>query len=284
MCLPWCFALVQILQAELPVSDSSLAPLYPQFLRLAVVALSRATNNILDLRVAVARLWPWYSALHREGRQASAAALASRIRGDLRRMTSELDVTGAAGPSTQPQSRAPTAADEDAGGAGVDRRASSRGLAFELPYVSKYLLLAAYIASRNKPSTDRVIFDPTYSRRGRKDGQATDRMTEGALEAGLRGPHAFPLERLLHIFYCIYAQRDAEEEEGAGGGAAALAREVQVAEVQMQLSTLVGLRLLGTLGGDPLEGCSYRCNVGDDMARALADNVRLQLEDFLKLS
>lgn len=44
---------------------------------------------------------------------------------------------------------------------------------------------------------------------------------EAAVEAKLRGPHAFALERLLHIFYVIFAQHDAEEEEEEEGGAAA---------------------------------------------------------------
>jgi hypothetical protein len=121
-------------------------------------------------------------------------------------------------------------------------------------------------------------------------------MNEYAVEAGMRGPHAFPLERLLHIFYCVYAQREDEEAEeyngdaGEGGqaarrGAAArLAHEVQVAEVQMQVSTLCALRLLSVSGGDPLEGGAYRCLVADDLARAVADNVRLKLGDFLKLA
>lgn len=36
--------------------------------------------------------------------------------------------------------------------------------------------------------------------------------------------------------------------------------------------------------GDALEGQSYRCNLGDDVATRLADNVRLRLTDYLKLA
>ena len=41
---------------------------------------------------------------------------------------------------------------------------------------------------------------------------------EAAVEARLRGPHSFPLERLLHVFYVLYVHHDGEEgEEGEAG-------------------------------------------------------------------
>ena len=47
-------------------------------------------------------------------------------------------------------------------------------LDFELPYYSKFLLLAAYICSRNKPSLDRRVFDPA-SRAGKHGHLSHDR-------------------------------------------------------------------------------------------------------------
>lgn len=38
------------------------------------------------------------------------------------------------------------------------------------------------------------------------------------MEAKLRGPHSFPLERLLHIFWAVFAHHDAEDEGEAEGG------------------------------------------------------------------
>ena len=193
---------------------------------------------------------------------------------------------------------------------------------------------------------------------------------EAALEAKLRGPHSFPLERLLHIFYVIFAHHDAEEEKAqeeeepeeggsAGGGTSEAQREVccgmrvprallagspavrpcwraahlrrmlrgrqrlprpclcaivprasaglcvlpaltpplppasvfppqtrrvmQQAEVLYQVCSLVTLRLLDQCSGDVLDGQLYRCNLGEDMAQALAANVRLTLTDYLRL-
>lgn len=47
--------------------------------------------------------------------------------------------------------------------------------ATDLPFVSKLLILAAYICSRNKPDVDRVIFDSSYKGRRRHNKQASDR-------------------------------------------------------------------------------------------------------------
>lgn len=50
----------------------------------------------------------------------------------------------------------------------------SGNLDFELPYNSKLLLLAAYIASRNRPASDRKLFDNTAGKRKRKNVHASD--------------------------------------------------------------------------------------------------------------
>ena len=51
-------------------------------------------------------------------------------------------------------------------------------LDFELPYNSKLLLLAAYIASRNRPASDRKLFDNTAGKRRRKNALASDRQVD----------------------------------------------------------------------------------------------------------
>ena len=55
------------------------------------------------------------------------------------------------------------------------------------------------------------------------------------MEAKLRGPHSFPLERLLHIFYALYAHHDAEEEEQEGGE-----ERGEAAQQQQQMKQQVG--------------------------------------------
>lgn len=60
-------------------------------------------------------------------------------------------------------------------------------LDFELPYNSKLLLLAAYIASRNRPASDRKLFDNTAGKRRRKNVLASDRqVVHGHLSAQMQ--------------------------------------------------------------------------------------------------
>ncbi|KAH7618813.1 putative Origin recognition complex subunit 5 [Nannochloris sp. 'desiccata'] len=312
--------LQRILAGSLPPGEdtAAYASKYHQFLSSTVGPMSRASNNVLDLRTAIHALWIQYSAPLKEGRDLPAGALFNKVRGELQRVIGELEmggktksmnigssnstdgggrINGASGSGDTVTLGVPTpsAAPAPAANTGTISTTPSAdphlGLTIELPYMSKFLLLAAYIASRNKATADRAVFDPGYSKRGRKDAQAHDRQTEAATENLLKGPHSFPLERLLHIFYCIYDQHCAEDgdfNDDIDGVAAprnaAAAHEVQRAEVQMQISTLVALRLLSVSGGDLLEGGIYRCNLAQEIAYQIAGNVKMRLNDYMKLA
>ena len=113
--------------------------------------------------------------------------LYKRINGEVQQVLQKLQLQQGGGGG------AAALAGSAAGEGGVERgRASSFGLAFELPYVSKFLLLAAYIASRNKPASDRAVFDAGHSKRGRRNAQAHDRQvrrgggTRGGVGGGLK--------------------------------------------------------------------------------------------------
>jgi origin recognition complex subunit 5 len=300
--------LQRILAGNLPPGEGDNAALvskYHQFLASAVGPMSRASNNVLDLRTAIHSLWIQYSAPLKEGKDLPAGALFNKVKGELQRVISELEMGGKTksmniggssnGAGASDAIGVPTPATLATNGATTIATATTtattatppQGLTIELPYMSKFLLLAAYIASRNKATADRAVFDPGYSKRGRKDAQAHDRQTEAATENMLKGPHSFPLERLLHIFYCIYDQHCAEDNpnDGIDGPRnAAAAHEVQRAEVHMQVSTLVALRLLSVSGGDLLEGGIYRCNLAQEIAYQIAGNVKMRLNDYLKLA
>ncbi|KAF5834146.1 origin recognition complex subunit 5 C-terminus-domain-containing protein [Dunaliella salina] len=81
-----------------------------------------------------------------------------------------------------------------------------------LPRSARLILVAAYLASHNKPSSDRAVFDATSGskRGGRKRGGAgskamdSDRQYEASKEAMLKGPSAFSLNRLLNIHNHLY--------------------------------------------------------------------------------
>ena len=52
---------------------------------------------------------------------------------------------------------------------------ADHGLDFELPFASKFLLLAAYVCSRNKPALDRRLFDPSMRGGRRRGAMASDK-------------------------------------------------------------------------------------------------------------
>jgi hypothetical protein len=83
------------------------------------------------------------------------------------------------------------------------------GVDFELPYLSKFLLLAAYVASRNPPSADRPLFDPTVGKRRRHghlahDKQVSYRAIWRAHRCKQARPHVWvsddPASMLLDLF------------------------------------------------------------------------------------
>ena len=94
----------------------------------------------------------------------------------------------------------------------------------------------------------------------------------------MEGPGTFNLERLLAYFRIVtkhaYDEDDAASEE--------LARELLSADVFMQISSMVALGLLTrTSGSDALDGVRFRCDIGNDMARKIAANLRVNLDNYL---
>ncbi|GIM05324.1 hypothetical protein Vretimale_9790, partial [Volvox reticuliferus] len=105
----------------------------------------------------------------------------------------------------------------------------------------------AFVASRNKPTLDKELFEfrkrPTARRRagaGRagEAAQEGDRQAEAAKEARLKGPHAFPLNRLISIFHRLWASVPPLEDDlygnlygsdGSGGGDGAGVLDVDLA-------------------------------------------------------
>lgn len=140
----------------------------------------------------------------------------------------------------------------------------------ELPFLTKFLLLAAYVASYNPASSDRRFF---AKRSAKLSGRAKHAAKTAASSARrdrhkshLLGPRPFPLDRLMAIFYAI-------AEDVVRPSAALCA----------QISSLVGLGLLAQVGAgdDCLAAPRYRCTASLETARALGVSVQFQLERHL---
>ncbi|CAK9195959.1 unnamed protein product [Sphagnum troendelagicum] len=169
-------------------------------------------------------------------------------------------------------------------------------LGFELPMSSKYLLLAAYIASRNAPTLDASLFDSGEGARSggrRKRKEKRSRSTEASTE---RGPGNFPLERMLAIFRCIVVEHDdrypnglshllpsetsQQTEEVAAAAGGDLTEEL-TADVLMQVTTLVSVNLLYKNSTNPLERLTrYCCNIDSELIQKVCAFFSLQLTCF----
>ncbi|XP_067121961.1 origin recognition complex subunit 5 [Centruroides vittatus] len=72
----------------------------------------------------------------------------------------------------------------------------------ELPFYSKFLLIASYLASYNSPKTDKKYFVKKKEKHSRKKKKREKRLTNHLI-----GPKSFPLERMLAIFYSIIEEK-----------------------------------------------------------------------------
>ena len=169
-----------------------------------------------------------------------------------------------------------------------DAGAGAGKLDFDIPRLTKFMLVSAHLATMNRESVDRRLFGHmvegtragTAASRGggkRRRG-AADRQQDQASTAALEGPGAFNLERLLAYFRIVTKQ--AYDEDDAGSEE--LARELLSADVFMQISSMVALGLLTRVSGaDALDSVRYRCDIGDDLARKIAANLRVNLDNYL---
>lgn len=167
---------------------------------------------------------------------------------------------------------------------------TDKGVTTQLPYYSRLLLVAAYLASFNPPRTDQLFFMKAAAAKRRKKGGGTA-LTKGRpgvtkhrkISRKLLGAQAFLLERMLAIFHAIL-------EDADGRGKYKKTREGRdvagAADIQMAIATLVSLRLLVKMGAansaDTLEGGSkYRVAVGWEVIMGVARSVGVEAEDYL---
>ncbi|KAK8258185.1 origin recognition complex subunit 5 C-terminus-domain-containing protein, partial [Phyllosticta capitalensis] len=148
---------------------------------------------------------------------------------------------------------------------------NSMTVTHELPYYSKYLLCAAYLASFNPARQDTIYFTKASEKKRKKKGGATavGRVPKHRkIPRHLLTPSAFPLDRLLSIFQAILPHAVAP-----------------TADIYTQIATLSSLRLLlrsGAAGADPLDGsCKWRVNYGYEFVRELGRSVEFEMGEFL---
>lgn len=235
-------------------------------------------RDILSMRSVCLRLWPRFIAPILEGThygsQFSRLLLANRslFQSDSVLVPSIiLDSPTASTPLTTPS-----------------QNRKYQGVGAQLPYYSRLLLVAAYLASFNPPRTDQLHFMKAAAAKRRKKGGGTalSRGRPGItkhrkISRKLLGPQAFVLERMLAIFHAIKDDADSKGKLGKGKELTAGA-----ADIEMAIATLVTLRLLAKVGsansGDTLDaGTKYRVAVGWEVVRGVARSIGVEAEDYL---
>ncbi|XP_037551769.1 origin recognition complex subunit 5 [Nematolebias whitei] len=146
-----------------------------------------------------------------------------------------------------------------------DETGAMRGLSahthVELPYYSKFLLIAAYLASYNPARTDKRFFVKHHGKIKKTNFLKKNEKTSNHL----LGPKPFPLDRLLAIFYSVVDSRVAP-----------------TASIFSQISSLVTLQLLVKVShDDQLDAPKYKCAVSLDFISAISRTVNFDIVKYL---
>ncbi|KAJ1744193.1 hypothetical protein LPJ68_000253 [Coemansia sp. RSA 1086] len=139
------------------------------------------------------------------------------------------------------------------------------GDGLDLPYYTKFLLIAAFLASYNPSRLDAQYFSRGKTQAKRRAKAVAQDATGGKDRQQLLGPKSFNIERMLAIFYSIIV----EPVDSS-------------VDVQIQIASLVTLRLLTkTSAGDRLDGIKCKCNVSLETIRTIAHSVRFEIDRYL---
>jgi len=143
----------------------------------------------------------------------------------------------------------------------MGEESKSKRLNVELPFFSKFLLLASFLASYNPVSTDKRFF--MRGKSGRVVKKSKKKVQSHKKSSQLLGPKMFDMNRMLAIFYVIVDEKVSS-----------------TAEIQSQVASLVTLQML-TQSGEDLDQPKYKCNVDLDFIRQVAKNVRFELHKYM---
>ncbi|KAH0733232.1 hypothetical protein KY289_004420 [Solanum tuberosum] len=166
---------------------------------------------------------------------------------------------------------------------------SSNEIDFHMSACAKYLLICAFLASRNPATLDASMFDSTGGSNNKKRKRSSEKSKEkkeiAEQELLLKGPGTFPLERLLAIFQCIVSVSEClpdEEAQGDGGLEGESWTNGLLSDVLLELSSLCNANFISKGGSCPLEGSNrYRSMVSEAMALKVAKSLKFPLAKYL---
>ncbi|XP_047315767.1 origin of replication complex subunit 5 [Impatiens glandulifera] len=162
------------------------------------------------------------------------------------------------------------------------------GIDFHMSISAKYLLVSAFLASRNPATLDATLFDSTggSSNRKRKRKSSVKSIEKKEIseqEILMKGPGTFPLERLLAIFQCITSvYGDYIDEEEQRNEEMTIGSNELMSDVLLQVSSLCSANFITKGASCPLEGSTrYRSTVTEDLALKVARSIKFPLAKHL---
>ncbi|KAF9283410.1 Origin recognition complex subunit 5 [Mortierella alpina] len=283
---------IAILQRDLPVGGDE--ELYMRFVDLVYDVFQRNCKDLNEVRHLVALLYPLYIKPIKEGKaqRYEALKLHKHIQAYfveamdklyLREISSAewSDRTLASSAGVHSGKNDNTLGDSASHRLAIGAPGSERAMmtavdvqkTFDLPYYTKFILIASFLASYNPPRLDMRYFAKVSNQGGKMTKRAKQSAAKkhgheqmgSKLRQQLLGPKTFPIERMLAIFYSIL---DEDVEENVN--------------VHTQIASLVSLRLLQRVTPmDKLDSIKCKCNVSYDTIKTLAKSTKFEIDKYL---
>ncbi|KAK9749416.1 hypothetical protein RND81_02G124200 [Saponaria officinalis] len=181
---------------------------------------------------------------------------------------------------------------DKAKGKTISKKLGAHGeeLDFNMSISAKYLLISAFLASRNPATLDASLFDSTggldnRKRKRKSADKSLEKRVQEEQELLLKGPGTFPLERLLAIFQCLTSVGDISMDDelpdddlpGNDPNQSDL-----TSNVLLQVSSLCNANFISKGSSCPLEGSTrYRSTISEDLALKIARSLKFPLSRYL---
>ncbi|KAF9965528.1 Origin recognition complex subunit 5 [Mortierella alpina] len=283
---------IAILKRDLPVGGDE--ELYMRFVDLVYDVFQRNCKDLNEIRHLVALLYPLYIKPIKEGKaqRSEALKLHKHIQAYfveamdklyLREISSAewSDRTLASSAGSHSGKIDSTLGDSASRRLAIGAPGSERAMmtavdvqnTFDLPYYTKFILIASFLASYNPPRLDMRYFAKVSNQGGKMTKRAKQSAAKkhghdqmgSKLRQQLLGPKTFPIERMLAIFYSIL---DEDVEENIN--------------VHTQIASLVSLRLLQRVTPmDKLDSIKCKCSVSYDTIKTLAKSTKFEIDKYL---
>jgi Origin recognition complex (ORC) subunit 5 C-terminus len=157
-----------------------------------------------------------------------------------------------------------------------------------LPYLTKCLMLAAFICQTNKADKDKQLF--TMQKNGKKNNgnkrkSPGEDIAFGAAKNGmakLYRPRPFPMERMLSVFVSIVGLNQGQTKPSTGTPSGTNSVDPSATGSSDFLESLSYLRDVGILQeASNLASPRFWCSLTKEEAEAVSESVNFQLESYL---